>query len=730
MAREEKVLVMVHLAGIIPFFVNDLQLRAAGERIVAVGLPAAPQVLSPGDIVSLSQDQKLKHLLSMLARHLEAGQLVAPEGYLSTKVELLPADPTLPAEAILSVKLGQPLAPQCIVIEVVSLAQAEMIASDAVESPEKPLGLTGVVMVGQQPVILEKGDSIAQVAAKITRAAGGVTALVEPTVEGKPRLVLTTTPQPGPGPAMVVLKNGPSASPLVDLGLQVSSKLPAHVQGERAQGDLFPVRSSPVAAMLGLPANGKLTLTLLGKVIPIDLGVDSLERIENKINRRLPEGLRAQIDLGPGGPAGFRLTLPVAALRDAGDNDNVLEVLGLLKRLPKQTLVAGREAVVIVDGKRLMASGNLFEEIVPGMKIALSGTNRGVPVQVSVVLDAVELVKKMELVIEDVNRIMVALGQQQAQQDPTAGASQGARGLQQLKESLFTILFQRVAGNVIYETPESIGIRVSQNLLGLDSKALEAALSSNPNEAARVVRSVNVGLYDLVNLFIDPRVVVDAELRQRAAQEAEEGREDSRAEQRAFERERQGLEGRLKTLQDLLDESRLLRDLFSARAVADPAEEVLEAEILEGPDDALALSDEEGITHSESLVIAAEVGGTPAPALLEPAIADPENDARVLAAFMALTRQAVEEPDLDAYLNLLSARKPLAQRLLGGACCVADDDARACLEQERHVIDRLAAERTRALDGMEKLSFAWKARQHYRARFPFPPMPAFFGSRP
>ena len=83
--------------------------------------------------------------------------------------------------------------------------------------------------------------------------------------------------------------------------------------------------------------------------------------------------------------------------------------------------MAGREAVVIVDGKRLIASGNLFEEIVPGMKITLSGANRGVPVQVSVVLDAAQLVKKMELVIEDVNRIMAALGQQQAQQDPVGG---------------------------------------------------------------------------------------------------------------------------------------------------------------------------------------------------------------------------------------------------------------------------------------------------------------------
>jgi hypothetical protein len=351
-------------------------------------------------------------------------------------------------------------------------------------------------------------------------------------------------------------------------------------------------------------------------------------------------------------------------------------------------------------------------------------------VQISVVLDTAELVKKMELVIEDVNRIMVALEQQQAQRNPVAGTSQAARGLQQLKESLFAILFLRVVGNVVYETPESIGIRASQNLLSLDSKALEAALSSNPNEAARVLRSVSVGLYDLVNLFIDPRVVVDAELRQRAAQEAEEGKEDSRAEQRAFERERQGLEGRLKTLQDLLDESRELRDWFSARAVADPSEEVLEAEILEGSDDALALADEEGKSHSESLVVVAEVSDAPEMALLEPDIADLEDAAGALAAFMALTRQAVGEPDLDTYLNLLSERKPLAQRLLGGACYMADDEAKACLEQERHVIDRLAAERTRVLDGMEQLSFAWKARQRYKARFPFPPMPAFFGSRP
>ncbi len=98
--------------------------------------------------------------------------------------------------------------------------------------------------------------------------------------------------------------------------------------------------------------------------------------------------------------------------------------------------------------------------------------------------------------------------------------------------------------------------------------------------------------------------------------------------------------------------------------------------------------------------------------------------------FIRLTRAALEEQDRDKLIDLLMERNKLftemqaAERPLD----MSLEEMNDCLRTEADILSRLEQERRMLLSEMDDFSKSRSAVQKYRASFPFPPLPVFFGS--
>ncbi len=99
--------------------------------------------------------------------------------------------------------------------------------------------------------------------------------------------------------------------------------------------------------------------------------------------------------------------------------------------------------------------------------------------------------------------------------------------------------------------------------------------------------------------------------------------------------------------------------------------------------------------------------------------------------FTRLSREALEEKDRDRLIALIIERNKLLAGTRSGDARPLDlslQEMKESLEREGEILARLEQERRKLLAEMESFSKSRNAAQKYRARFPFPPLPVFFGS--
>jgi hypothetical protein len=99
--------------------------------------------------------------------------------------------------------------------------------------------------------------------------------------------------------------------------------------------------------------------------------------------------------------------------------------------------------------------------------------------------------------------------------------------------------------------------------------------------------------------------------------------------------------------------------------------------------------------------------------------------------FIRLSREALEEQDRDRLIALIMEMNKLLAEARADVARPLDlslGEMKQCLERETEILARLEQERRKLLAHMESFSKSRNAAQKYRARFPFPPLPVFFGS--
>jgi flagellar hook-associated protein 2 len=367
-------------------------------------------------------------------------------------------------------------------ITVNQLAQAQKISSASFSAANQACGLEGDFLLNGRVVHVQAGDDLLSIAAAINRANARVQATVLRVGDNDYRLVLSGLDTGAQKALDLVDAN--ASSLLVSLGLVDSSAILKHPIANGAVSDLMAASLTPVGELLGLQAAPHGTVQINGTEVSLDLRVDSLQDIADRITA-LVNGVTAEVETVPDrGAVRYRLRLtgegdtPVFA-----DSNNLLATLGILTKPVAHEMRAAQDAEVVIDGQRITSPTNSLDEVVPGLHLQLLAADPATPAAVTVSEDLEVAVQAVQELVSQYNAVvdLIAANQRFDPQTGTGGAFMSNYDVLLLEEQLrhaATYPLQGLPG--LTKLLSQVGITTDKkDHLVLDEGALRAALAKD-----------------------------------------------------------------------------------------------------------------------------------------------------------------------------------------------------------------------------------------------------------
>lgn len=241
-------------------------------------------------------------------------------------------------------------------VEVLDLARANKLSGAVMSSASTGLGLAGEFGVNGQKVAIVATDSLATVRDKINALniganPSGVTASVLSTGSSQHRLVLSSDAAGSSGIELL----DDAAGVLQSLGVIDASKSLNLAANGGAQSYRVSSATTTVAAMLGVTMPPPSTIEIGGRVITVDLTVDSLSSIAAKIAAAGGNG--SVVEESQNGKVFSRLVTSDTVTATTPDGQRTLEILGFVKN--------GRSGIA-----QVVQSENVFNDGVGGAAAA------------------------------------------------------------------------------------------------------------------------------------------------------------------------------------------------------------------------------------------------------------------------------------------------------------------------------------------------------------------------
>jgi flagellar hook-associated protein 2 len=305
--------------------------------------------------------------------------------------------------ALFSASAGTGAAPGTYAVEVRELARATKLGSGAHASATAALNLTGGYPVDDverldfwvngRRVEVSAGDSLEKVRDAINAVntganASGVGATILSAGPNDVRLILSAAHTGSRGIELVDGEGGA----LQQLNLVTNTQLPNTADGG-TQTQRFASSTTPVASLLGLTSPPQIrNIVIDGQEIQVDLTTDTLQTLLDKV--------RTAVVLGGGDPdAAARLVtetvggrtferLEVAGTVTAADADpdsqRIVELLGFARPAAVNTITAGSDAVVEIDGHTVTRRSNTVSDVLSGVTLTLQQAEIGTVVDFTV----------------------------------------------------------------------------------------------------------------------------------------------------------------------------------------------------------------------------------------------------------------------------------------------------------------------------------------------------------
>ena len=232
--------------------------------------------------------------------------------------------------SLLSASASVGASPGTYAVEVIDLARANKLSGSIVASPSVALGVTGEFAVNGQKVTVAATDTLSMVRDKITALnsganATGVTASVLSTGSTQHRLVLSADGTGERGIELIDDTNGTlQALGIVDAGKTLNIGADGGAQTYHVSS-----ATAAVATMLGVSWPPPSSIEIGGRLITVDLSVDSLSAIAARI--MAAGGSASIVSETNGGKTEHRLVTSDTVTATTVDGQRTLELLGFVK---------------------------------------------------------------------------------------------------------------------------------------------------------------------------------------------------------------------------------------------------------------------------------------------------------------------------------------------------------------------------------------------------------------
>jgi flagellar hook-associated protein 2 len=303
--------------------------------------------------------------------------------------------------------------PGTFTVSVQQLAAAQQLSSDpdnVFTSNTTALNLDGQLRINNTTISLRTGDTLRDVAARITNSSAGVSASVIEVETGKFRLSLRAKETGATG---FTLQNVGTANILEDLRLvDPASDTIANTITNGAASYKFSSKTTSIGTLLGVqsavPAGSITIANGVGSInVGMDLATQSLETIAANINSAAGtagSAITASVVESPTGSFRLEILSGDGTTPTFTDANNTLEALGIVKSAFTQVDQTAKDAQFKVNGIAMVRSTNTISNVMTGITLTLSSQEEPAEeVTIGVQEDSSAAIKAVQLFVDAYN---------------------------------------------------------------------------------------------------------------------------------------------------------------------------------------------------------------------------------------------------------------------------------------------------------------------------------------
>ncbi len=396
------------------------------------------------------------------------------------------------ASNILNTSVNSKANPGVYNIVVSAIAKSQKMSTTTFTSKTSALGYSGEFLINGKALNVESTDTLVNLRDKINNLNAGsnpsyVTATILSVSDTDNRLVLTSDKMGTDG---FSIQDASTTDVLQSLGFtNATTSIKNSVSPSGGMSDKYTSTSTAVGTLNGLSSAPSGTVTIGDKTVSINLGTQSLTNIKSAIDAAAPTGVTTTIESSTA--AGVtKYQLKISGTNTFTDSNNVLEALGILKGGLANSINAGQNASITVDGISMSRTTNTITDAIDGVTLNLINNDAATTLTLSVARDIDAVKKSIQSFTTNYNEIVKLANEQFTYNadKKTAGVLSGDVTLTTVQSDLRSVLANSILG--LSSTMQSLsqaGVSVdSKGLVGVDDTKLTSALQSDFNAVKRL----------------------------------------------------------------------------------------------------------------------------------------------------------------------------------------------------------------------------------------------------
>lgn len=395
------------------------------------------------------------------------------------------------ASNIMSVSVNSDANPGVYNVIVSALARSQKTSSTTFTSKTTALGYSGEFLVNGKAVNVESTDTLLNLRDKINNLNTGtnpsyITATILSVSDTDNRLVLTSDKMGADG---FSISDASSTDVMQSLGLtNATTSIKTSVTPSGGKSDKFSSSSTAVGTLYGLSSAPSGTVTIGDQTVSVNLGTQSLTDIKNAIDTAAPTGVTTTIESTTADNV-TTYRLKISGTNTFTDSNNVLESLGILKGGLANSITAGQDASISVDGISMSRTTNTITDAIDGVTLNLIN-NDAATLTLNVSRDITAIKKSIQNFTTNYNEVIKLANEQFTYNTDkkTAGVLSGDITLSSAQSGIRSVAASEILGlPSTMRLLSNAGISIdSKGLLSIDDTKLTSNLQSDFNAVKRL----------------------------------------------------------------------------------------------------------------------------------------------------------------------------------------------------------------------------------------------------